>query len=113
MKKVLVSLALTGILVIPIVASAQIGEVSVAPDYAICCGPGTILYNVTNWLFTILLVVAAIFIIVAAYMFVTASGDPDKTKTARNFVLYALVGVLVAIGARGLVWLVERIAAGS
>jgi hypothetical protein len=93
MKKVLVSLTLIGILVIPMVVLAQIGAVDVAPELAICCGPGSILYNVTNWLFTILLIVAAIFIIIAAYMFVTASGDPDKTKTARNFVLYALIGV--------------------
>lgn len=112
MKKVLPSLALIGILVIPMIVSAQIGQPEIAEELAICCGPGSILYNVTNWLFTILLVIAAIFIIIAAYMFVTASGDPDKTKTARNFVLYALIGVLVAFGARGLVWLVERIAEG-
>jgi hypothetical protein len=44
-------------------------------------------------------------------MFVTASGDPDKTKTARNFVLYALIGVLVGFAAKGLVMLVEKIVA--
>jgi len=107
MKKVLVSLTLMGLLIVPALVLAQ---AEVAPDLVICCDAGSVIYNVMNYLFTILLIVAAIFIIIAAFMFVTASGDPDKTKTARNFVLYALIGVLVAFGARGLVELVRAIA---
>jgi hypothetical protein len=61
---------------------------------------------ITNWLFSILLIVAAIFIIIAGYYFVTASGDPEKTSKARNFVLWALIGVLVGFLAKGLVILV-------
>lgn len=71
-----------------------------------------VLDNVTDWLFALLLITAAIFIILAAFYFVTASGDPDKTKTARNFVLYALIGVLVAFIAKGLVYLIDAIVAG-
>jgi hypothetical protein len=69
----------------------------------------TVLENVVNWLFSILLVVAAIFIIVAAYYFVTATGNPETISKARTFVLWALVGVAVAVAARGLVALVRRI----
>jgi len=111
MKKVLVSLVLTSLLLIPILVLAQAGQPG--PVTA----PGWLTYDVqrtleavTNYLFGILLVIAAIFIIIAAFMFVTASGDPDKTKTARNFVLYALIGVLVAFLARGLVMFVSYIA---
>jgi len=107
MKKALVSLTLIGLLIVPALVLAQPAE---APELEICCGSDSVMYRVMNWLFAILLIVAAIFIIIAAYMFVTASGDPDKTKTARNFVLYALIGVLVAFGARGLVSLVGTIA---
>ena len=115
MKKVLVSLTLIGLLIVPALVLAQVvpGQAVPAPELEICCGPNSVLYRLMNWLFTILLVVAAIFIIVAAFMFVTASGDPDKTKTARNFVLYALIGVLVAFGAKGLVSLVGTIAGSS
>ena len=110
MKKALVSLILISFLILP---ALVLGQVVSAPELEICCGANSVLYRVMNWLFTILLVVAAIFIIIAAYMFVTAAGDPDKTKTARNFVLYALIGVLVAFGARGLVSLVGTIAGTS
>ena len=74
-----------------------------------CCLINTIL-SVRDWLFYILLIIAAIFIIIAAYYFVTAAGDPEKVKNAKNFVLYALIGVLVALMARGLVSLVKTIA---
>jgi len=111
MKKVLVSLTLISILAVPAIASADLfgigggGQPETAPQTDVMM----ILDSLTNWMFAILLIVAAIFIIVAAYMFVTAAGDPDKTKTARNFVLYALIGVLVGFAAKGLVMLVERI----
>ncbi len=113
MKKVLVSLTLISLLAVPLMASADIwsdlfgGETS--PETVPETDVMRILGSLMNWMFAILLVVAAIFIIVAAYTFVTASGDPDKTKTARNFVLYALIGVLVAFAARGLVELVRLI----
>ncbi len=70
----------------------------------------SVLNNITNWLFAILLVVAAISIIIAAFKFVTAQGDPDAVKSARQFVLYALICVLVVSLASGLVALVGRIA---
>jgi hypothetical protein len=75
---------------------------------SICCLINT-LYNVRDWLFTILLTVAAIFIIIAGYNFVTAGGDPTKITAARNFVLYALIGVLVAIASTGMIELVKKI----
>ena len=61
------------------------------------------LNNIVNWLFTVLLIVAAIFIIIASFNFITAAGEPEKIKTARQFVIYALIGVVVAFLARGLV----------
>ncbi len=68
-----------------------------------------VLDRIVDWLFTILLVIAAISIIIAAYYFVTAAGNPETVSKARNFVLYALVGVAVAVASRGLVWLVLEI----
>lgn len=114
MKKVLVSLTLISLLAVPVVALGQgwvddlfgIGD---QPQSAPRTDVMVIFDSLTNWLFAVLLVIAAIFIILAAYMFVTAYGDVDKTKKARDFVIYALIGVLVGFAAKGLVMLVERI----
>lgn len=108
MKKIFSVFASSIILVLPIMVLAQ----QPGPDQAPQWGEldvMQVLEKVTNWLFAILLIVAAIFIIMAGYFFVTAQGDPDKVKTARNFVLYALVGVLVGFVAKALVMFIDTI----
>jgi len=113
MKKVLSTLISIGILVGPGLVLAALPFTTSSPPTAPEVNVIDVLHSITNWLFGILLIVAAIAIIIAAYFFITAAGDPDKTKTARNFVLYALIGVLVGFVAKGLVVLVGRIVGQS
>lgn len=108
MKRNLLKIALGSFLLLPVMVAAAVAPHRPSPlwgeiDFMVA------LENITNSLFAILLVVAAIAIIVAGYYFVTAAGDTEKTKKARDFVLYALVGVLVAFIAKGLVYLVDTI----
>ena len=111
MKKILSSLILVSFLTLPVICLAQItigiGGAPSTPTVDIMY----LLNSITNWLFAILLVVAAMFIIIAGYFFITAMGDPDKVVKARQVVFYALIGGLVAVAAKGLVKLVETIAA--
>ena len=53
------------------------------------------------------------YIVMAAFSFITASGDVEKIAKARQWVLMALVGVAVAFMARGLVDLIGRIMCGT
>ena len=78
------------------------------PGSEICCGENSVLVTILKYLIWILVVVAAISIVIAGYYFVTAGGNPDTISKARNFVLYALIGVLIAVLARGLVWFVMK-----
>lgn len=105
MKKVTLILILVGLLVLPMICLAQ----RRAPTVDVM----QVLDRIVDWLFTILLIIAVIWLILAAYYFVTAQGDPDRISKARNMVLYALIGVLVAFAARGLVLLVEKIVGGG
>ena len=102
MRKLLTGITLASLLVLPAVAAAA---PTVAPDVDAIAA----LENLVDWLFTILLIIAVIFLVIAAFTFVTASGDPDKVGKASRFVLYALIGVAVAVAARGLVALVQLI----
>lgn len=72
-----------------------------------------VLNNIINWMFAILLVVAVIYIIIAAYYFVIAQGDSGKVEKGRHMVIYALIGVLIAFVAKGLIALVEQIVSSS
>ena len=106
MKKILLSLLAIGLLAVPMIGLAQTSVT--AP----VLGVMNTLEKIINWLFTILLVGAVIFIIIAAFMFVTAQGDAAKVETARNYIMYALIGVAVAFLARGLIALVSLIING-
>jgi len=56
---------------------------------------------ITNWIFVALIVTATIFIILAGWQFVTSGGDPQAVVQARNKLLYAAVGILIALLSRG------------
>ncbi len=106
-KKISINSTLTTLLSLGMMIVAPV--VAAAPPTAPTIDFMSALNSIVNWLFAILLVVAALFIIIAAFDFVTASGDADKTKKARDFVLYALIGVLVGFLAKGLIVLVGNI----
>ncbi len=68
-----------------------------------------ILNTLINWAFTILLVVATFFIFYAAYLYLTAAGDPAKVKSASSQLIYAAVAIAVAFVAQGIRFLVEQL----
>jgi len=57
------------------------------------------LQHILQIFFGIIAVVAVLFIVIAALKFVTASGDPQEVAKARNTIIYALVGLIIAISA--------------
>jgi hypothetical protein len=104
MKKVLSTVLSTSLLLLPFVALG----VEQLPQ-----GPTTIdqfialLNTGANWLFSILLAVAVIFIVLAAVQFVTGGGDPGAVEQARQKVVYAAIGVVVAVAAKGIVYVAK------
>lgn len=72
-----------------------------------------ILSNIIRWLFGFLLVVVVLMVLIAGYMFVTAGGNPEQVTKARNWLMYALIGLAIAVLGRGLVTLVLTIIYGS
>lgn len=57
----------------------------------------TVLDRFIAWFQAILFIVAIIFILVAAFYFVTARGNPAKVETARDMLIWAAVGIGVAL----------------
>lgn len=62
---------------------------------------------------TLILAVAVIMILFAAFRFLTAGGDAEKITVARNTLIYALVGVAVATFAFVLPGLVSNLLRGA
>ena len=55
---------------------------------------------VFGWAFYFLIVLAVIFVIVAAFKYLTAAGDPEKVKSVGSTLLYASIAIGVALLAR-------------
>ncbi len=107
MKKYIVTTILTGIIfVAPMMAlavTAQEGPPDVDIDVI------AVMNRVVNWVFAFFLVMAVLFIIIAAFQFLTAGGDSTKVSGARDKLLYAAVGIMVAMLSRALIPMVKMI----
>ena len=113
MEKIIFGLAIAGFILAPVAFTTTglifpLDASAEPPPRAIPTTdvPST-LVNIADWIFYILIGVAVLFIVIAGLQYVTAQGDPEKIKLAGQKVLYALVGIIVASLAKGLVTLVQ------
>lgn len=74
---------------------------------------GSIICVAINWIFWFLIVLTIIFVLVAAFRYLTASGDPEKVKSASRTLLYAAIAVVVALIAKGLPLIVSSFIGGG
>ena len=63
----------------------------------------------TNWVFAIFTVLTIIFVLLAAFQFVTAGGDAVKVGEARQKLIWASVGIIIALASKGLVPVIKNI----
>jgi len=98
MKKILLSLLVIELLITPTVGLAVETDVFEVID------------NIVKYAYGIFLAAAVLSIIIAAYYFITSAGEPEKITRAKYFLLYTLIGVLVAVLSKGLVALIKKIA---
>ncbi len=59
-------------------------------------------HHITNWIFYIIMIVVMVMILAGAFMFLTSSGDTDKTKKATKTITFAVIGMVVALLARAI-----------
>lgn len=107
MKKVLFASVLISLLTLPVLVAAlptSAPTIIESQDDLM-----NLIDRIGNIIFSILLAVAAIFLIVAGFFFVTSGGSPENITKARQMLINALIGVGIALGARGLVALIDSI----
>lgn len=56
-----------------------------------------ILNNIAKWFYVIFFIVAVIFIIIAAFNFLTAQAEPEKISIAKKQVIYAVIAIVIAL----------------
>ena len=60
------------------------------------------IHRVTDWVSYLLFAFVGVMVILGAFTIVTAGGAPDKVATGRNYILYAVIGLIVALFARAI-----------
>ena len=54
-----------------------------------------------NWVFAIFMAIAIIYILLGAFQFITAGGDPAKLSEARQKLIFAAIGIGISLLAAG------------
>lgn len=105
-----VAIASIGLLtvVVPIIAAPHAGAVNAIqnacqsdPSATICQNSsnnnfGTVIGTIINVLLFVIGVISVIMIIVGGFTYATSAGDSGKVGKAKNTILYAVVGLIVA-----------------
>jgi cytochrome bd-type quinol oxidase subunit 2 len=66
-------------------------------------GPNGLLTKVTKIIGYITGAMAIVMVIISGFMYVTSDGDSSKVASARQTMIYALVGVVITVVAQGIV----------
>jgi hypothetical protein len=106
MKKGLLILIFLG-LTLPLLAPAATDIVITNPITATSFGE--IVDNILTFIWWVALALVPLMIVIAGFYFVTAAGDPAKVEKAKGIILYAVIGFIIILLARGFVELLQNI----
>ena len=64
---------------------------------------------ITKWITDIALVIAPLIIVYGGFLHITSAGDPAKSSQGKKVILYAAIGLIIALLARSLISVLEEI----
>lgn len=120
MKKILNSLLIAiALLATPVIARAQIIDSSKCSNISsnVCqdikntpgksnlelFGPDGPVTKITSFLAVLMGITAFIILIYSGYMYITSGGDSKKVSTAKTTIIYAAIGIVIALSAQAIV----------
>ena len=68
-----------------------------------------VVMTIVDWIFWILLMVGLVFIAIGGFIIVTSAGDPGKLGNGRKYIMFGVIGVILAVFARAIPSLVKGI----
>jgi len=107
MKKIIFSLAVISLLVAPVMLYAAPGDTPATPLRDIQ-GVKTLADKLVAWVQWILFAVAAVFFVLAAFTYLTAGGDAEKTGKAKKQITGAVIALIIALLATGITAIINN-----
>lgn len=68
-----------------------------------------IIVGLVNWVTGLFFVAAVLFLFYAAYLYLSAAGDPEQLTKAKNQLIYSVIAIAVALLAGSVRFIVESI----
>lgn len=84
-------------LLVPVVASAQWEEGGPTNSNLPAGSLSDIIQNLMQWLLYVVGFLAVVGFVISGILYLTSAGDDDKIETAKNAMIYSIIGVIVAI----------------
>lgn len=130
MKKYFVSLLSGFVVLLGLVTPVSVGAVDVfqdacqsAPSSSACTdnrnqtagsnsiyGPNGVLTKAARLIAVVVGIASVVMIIIGGFKYVTSSGDPNNVKSAKDTILFAIVGMIVAVSTQAIVlFVLERL----
>lgn len=66
--------------------------------------------KIGSWMLGILLVLGVIFVIYAAFLYLTSGGDEGKVGKAKSYIIYAIIAIIVGVLAKTIIGLAQGLA---
>ena len=103
--KIFLWLVIGNLLLMPLVFVQAQGETRLnlpgAVEKTSVGGIVDVLRSVVRWIYIIFFIIAVMFVLFAAFSYLTAGGDPERVTTAKNQIIYAAIAIAVALLAVG------------
>lgn len=119
MKKTFLILALLSVSLSPLSSLAQVTGLPTTAGTGVPTASFTtfnsflsLANTLINWFFIVILVFAVVAFLWAGFQYVFSFGSGD-TEKAKNIILYAVVGVVVAVLAKSFVWIAYNVGLGT
>ena len=110
MKNLTKKLITAALISAPVLGFAQL-NVTNAPNLGITGlnDISQIIVGLVNWVTGLFFVAAILFLFYAAYLYLSAAGDPEQLKKAKDQLIYSVIAIAVALLAGSIRFIVESI----
>jgi len=92
--------------VVPPTASSDSGVKTI--KWGVCCFLNS-LYKTSDTMALLIMPVALLIFLYAAFQFMTSGGDANKLEEVKRLILYALIGVFIVVLAKTIVFVIKSI----
>jgi len=89
----------------------QAQDVTISSPIAATSVPALV-NRITNYAFYIGIILAPLMILVGAFYFMTAAGDPNRVETGKKIIFWTIVGLAIILFSRAIISIIRSILGG-